>query len=306
MPRESRAIPRSPATAASNSRTARPSPPSATFAPSARRLIAPFSGKPAVLYSYDINHITRRQRGHDSTDEDFSGYALTPCAIDSPHGAIRLLGFPLLEGFDKNNFDTEEGHKNAFAYLESTQFTNMEGFHPGAIYREVKDLLTDDDGQLRKDWKMTEDGDLSNKRLYEQIVAPGEQVCAIGVWSAAKRGLVPSGINVIRLLRGDPQQVISTLRGKVVANVIGGLIAAAIANGGVYMLLQVAAGKSTLFQGRRLRFTRSIATRWIDAVRSGNIAVAEGLCRTAPESTSATATAARRWPESRTRRWRAG
>lgn len=240
-------------------------------------LTAPFSGKPAVMYSYDINHVSRRQRGNDTIDEDFSGYALTPCAIDSPHGAIRLLGFPLLEGFDNNNFDTEEGHKNALAYLESTQFTDMKGFHPGAIYREVKDLLTDDDGQLRKDWKMTEDGDLSNKRLYEKIVAPGEQVCAIGVWSAAKRGLVPSGVNVIRLLRGGPQQVISNLRGKCVANIIGGLIAATIANGGVYMLLQVAAGKSTMFQATPLAQHAIHRDEMEEAVRSGNIPTAEHL-----------------------------
>jgi hypothetical protein len=239
-------------------------------------LAAPFSGKPAVLYSYDINHIS--QGRHEANNvQDFSGYALTPCAIDSPHGSVRLLGFPLLEGFDKTNFDTEDGRRNATAYLESTQFTDMEGFHPGAIYHEVKELLTDEDGQLRKDWKMTEDRDLSDKHLQEQLVASGEQVCAIGVWSAAKRGLVPSGMNVTRLLRGDPQQVISTLRGKVVANVIGGLIAAAIANGGVYMLLQVAAGKSTMFQSTPLAQHSIHRDEMEEAVRNGNIPTAERL-----------------------------
>lgn len=239
-------------------------------------LNAPFSGKPAVLYSYDINHISRGR--HDATTtQDFSGYALTSCAIDSPHGAIRLLGFPLLTGFDNNNFDTEEGRKNAAAYLESTQFTDMEGFHPGAIFSEVKELLTDDDGQFRKDWKMTEDRDLSNKHLHEQIVAPGEQVCAIGVWSAAKRGLVPTGTNVTRLLRGDPQQVISTLRGKCVANVIGGLIAATVANGGVYMLLQVAEGKSTMFRATPLAQHSFHRDEMEEAVRGGNIPAAERL-----------------------------
>ena len=240
-------------------------------------LSAPFSGKPAVLYSYDINHFSRRKRGNDTIEEDFSGYALTPCAIDSPHGAIRLLGFPLLQGFENINFDTEEGRKNAAAYLEATQFTDMEGFHPGAIYHELKDLLTDDEGQFRKDWKMTEDRDLSNKHLHEQIVAPGEQVCAIGIWSAAKHGLVPSGVNVIRLLRGDPQQVISTLRGKCVANVIGALIAAAIANGGVYMLLQVAAGKSTMFQSTPVAQHSFHRNEMEEAVRQGDIPTAERL-----------------------------
>ncbi|HXH38443.1 MAG TPA: hypothetical protein VNN08_07435, partial [Thermoanaerobaculia bacterium] len=188
-------------------------------------LTAPLSGKPAVLYSYEISHVSEG-RDETTTVMDFSGFALTPCAIDSPHGSIRLLGFPLLEGFDKTSLDTDEGRRNGTAYLASAPFTDMEGFHPGAIYSEVKAVLTDDDGQLRKDWKMTEDRDLTDKSLSEQIVAPGEQVCAIGRWSAAKHGLVPHGGNVIRLVRGDPQQVVSTLRGKAVANLIGFLVVA--------------------------------------------------------------------------------
>src|SRR5882757_6714372 len=73
-------------------------------------LRAPFSGKQAVLYSYDIDHIS--QGRNDSTNvKDYSGFALVPCAIDSPHGSVRILGFPMLEGFPKNRFDTEEGRR---------------------------------------------------------------------------------------------------------------------------------------------------------------------------------------------------
>ena len=87
----------------------------------------------------------------------------------------------------------------------------MQGFHPGTIFHEIKELLTDDDGQFRKDWKMTEDRDLSDKHLSEQVVAPGDQVCAIGRWSAAKHGLIPPAGGVIRLLQGDPQKIVSGL-----------------------------------------------------------------------------------------------
>ena len=34
-------------------------------------------------------------------------------------------------------------------------FLDMAGFNPLTMYREMKDLRTDDDGQLRKDWRMT-------------------------------------------------------------------------------------------------------------------------------------------------------
>ena len=241
-------------------------------------LRAPFSGNPAVLYNYDIDHISHS--GSDSSEvKDYSGFAMAPCAIDSPHGSVRILGFPLLEGFPKSSFDTEAGRRNAAAYLESTPLTDMQGFHPGTIYHEIKELLTDDDGQFRKDWKMTEDRDLTDKHLSEQIVAPGDQVCAIGRWSAAKHGLVPPSGAVIRLLRGDPQKIVGGLWRKCINNIIGGLIVAAVVNGAIYMLLQVAAGKSKLFAETPVATHSIHAEEMQQAVTSGNVAAAETLYR---------------------------
>jgi len=239
-------------------------------------LTAPFSGKQVVLYNYDIDHIS--QRSDDSTDvKDYSGFALAPCAIDSPHGSVRILGFPLLEGFPKASFDTEEGRRNAAAYIESTTWTDMKGFHPGTIYHEIKELLTDDDGQFRKDWKMTDDRDLTDKHLAEQVLTPGDQVCAIGRWSAAKHGMIPPAGGVIRLLRGDPQKIVQGLRSKSVNNLIGGLIVAAIFNGAVYMILQVATGKSKLFAETPIAMHSIHRDEMHQAVTSGNIAAAEKL-----------------------------
>ena len=239
-------------------------------------LRAPFSGKAAVLYSYDIDHISHS--GHDSTTvKDYSGFALAPCAIDSPHGSVRIFGFPMMESFPKRAFDNPEGRKNAAAYLESAQFTDMQGFHPGAIYHEIKELLTDDDGQVRKDWKMTEDRDLSDKHLSEQAVAPGDQVCAIGRWSAAKHGLIPPAGGVIRLLQGDPQKIVSGLWRKCIGSVIGGLIVAALVNGAVYTLLQVAAGKSKLFAETPVAKHSIHGDEMVDAVSNGNLATVQKL-----------------------------
>ena len=266
-------------------------------------LRAPFSGRPAVFYTYDIDHIS--QRSDDSTNvKDYSGFALTPSAIDSPHGSVRILGFPMLEQFPKEEFDTDEGRRNAAAYLESAPFKDMQGFHPTAIYNEIKELLTDDDGAIlaaivyfrtdiirivsgwarglanaeaRKDWKMTEDRDLSDKQLHEQIVAPGTQVCAIGRWSTAKHGLVPPAAGMIRLLQGDAPQVAKGLWGKVVSNTIGCIVVAAIVNGAIYTLLQVAAGKSKLFAETPVATHSIHGDELHEAVRSGNLATAEKL-----------------------------
>ncbi|HEV7484661.1 MAG TPA: ankyrin repeat domain-containing protein [Thermoanaerobaculia bacterium] len=239
-------------------------------------LRAPFSGNAAVLYSYDIDHISRTDDGASET-KDYSGFALAPCAIDSPHGSVRIFGFPLLEGFPKKSYSTEDGRRNAAAYLEATPLKDMQGFHPGTIIHEIKELLTDDDGQFRKDWKMTEDRDLSDKHLSEQVVTPGDQVCAIGRWSAAKHGLIPPAGGVIRLLQGDPPKIVSGLWRKCIGGLIGGLIFAVLVNGAVYTLLQVSAGKSKLFAGTPVAKHSIHANEMVDAVSNGNQAAAQKL-----------------------------
>jgi hypothetical protein len=239
-------------------------------------LRAPFSGNAAVLYNYDIDHISHSNDG-TSEIKDYSGFALAPCAIDSPHGSVRILGFPMLEGFPKKSYSTDEGRRNAAAYLEATQLKDMQGFHPGTIIHEIKELLTDDDGQFRKDWKLTDDRDLSDKHLHEQMVAPGDQVCAIGRWSAAKHGLIPPAGGVIRLLQGDPQKIVSGLWRKTVGGVIGGLIVAAVVNGAVYTLLQISAGKSKLFAETPVAKHSIHAEEMVDAVSNGNLATVQKL-----------------------------
>jgi hypothetical protein len=239
-------------------------------------LRAPFSGNAAVLYNYDIDHISRSDDG-TSEAKDYSGFALAPCAIDSPHGSVRILGFPMLEGFPKKSYSTEEGRRNAAAYLEATPLKDMQGFHPGTIISEIKELLTDDDGQFRKDWKLTEDRDLSDKQLREQTVAPGEQVCAIGRWSAAKHGLIPPAGAVIRLLQGDPQKIVSGLWRKTIGNIIGALIVGGLVNGAVYTLLQVASGKSKLFAETPMATHSLHANEMIGAVSAGNLEAVEKL-----------------------------
>jgi hypothetical protein len=124
---------------------------------------------------------------------------------------------------------------------------------------------------------MTEDRDLTDKHLREQMVAPGDQVCAIGRWSAAKHGLIPPPGGVIRLLQGDPQKIVGGLWRKCIGSVIGGLIVAAAVNGAIYTLLQVAAGKSKLFADTPVATHSIHRDEMVEAVSAGNPAAAEKL-----------------------------
>ena len=109
-------------------------------------------------------------------------------------------------------------------YLAAATFQDMR-FNPLTMYREVKDLMSDDDGQVHKDWRMTSDAELrADATLLEQIVAPGDQVTAIGKYSAEKDGLVPDLANPLRLIRGDAQVVAGSLWKKAASTVIGAII----------------------------------------------------------------------------------
>lgn len=202
-------------------------------------LHAPISGKPAVLYSYQIGR-TMRGRQSSSQSKDYSGFGLTPSVIDSPLGAIRLLGFPELEGGDKEEHESEEAIANAASYISSTPFKDMRGFHPGDIYREVKDLMTDDDGQIRKDWKLSDTPDLSDSSLFEQMVAPGERVCVTGRYSAEKGGLVPDigGGNELRLMRGDASAAAWALWRKTASALFAAIIVAGAVNAVIYFVVR--------------------------------------------------------------------
>jgi hypothetical protein len=203
-------------------------------------LEAPITKRPAILYGYDISHQSRNSDGGFHAAKDFAGFALAPSVIDSRMGPIRLLGFPNLEGFPKEEVpDPDVARVNE--YIAATPFQDMAGFNPLALYREIKDLMTDDDGQLRKDWRMTSGEVTEDHDFSEQVVAPGEQVTAIGRYSETKQGLIQDigGGNPLRLIRGDAQMSSSALWKQATGRVIGAIIFAAVVNGALFGFLQL-------------------------------------------------------------------
>src|SRR5436190_15122452 len=163
-------------------------------------LTAPFSGRSAVLYSYDVGHLSQRTRDAQFV-KDYSGFALTPAAIESRFGAIRIMGFPQLQGFGSQLPDDAIGKVKE--YIANTTFTDMSGIDVVAMYREVKERLTDDAGQMRRDLRLTSDEIPPGATIVEEVVSPGEQVTAIGRYSAEKGGLIPDMNTPLQIVRGD-------------------------------------------------------------------------------------------------------
>ena len=199
-------------------------------------LTAPFSHKRAVLYNYDVEHPETSSRGNTGPAKDYSGLALTPSVIDTTHGQVKLLCFPQLEGIQKEVVFGDDALQNATEYIRTTQWSSM-GMNPVQMYREVRDMLTDDDGQIRKDFKVHGCEDLQRATLMEEVVEPGAQVFAFGKWSAEKRGIVPDQGIPAKLVVGDASHVLKTLRGKVIGGIIIALVFAAVVNGILYLLM---------------------------------------------------------------------
>ncbi len=192
-------------------------------------LRAPFSQRACLLYQYEVSRSSTGNSGDNP--KAFAGFALTPSVIDGSNRSIKLLGFPELEGFDSETLDGEMELANARAYIAATPFEDMQGFAAlGKVWGAVKERIADDDGSVRKDWQMVDKSyDISDSTLTEEIIVSGEQVCATGVYSAAKGGIVSDLSKALnKLVKGDAQQSAALLRseglGQGIASLVGGTV----------------------------------------------------------------------------------
>ena len=166
-------------------------------------LTSPLGGEPCVAYEYEVVSRERVGRGSNASRHcDIAGFALTAASIDTPHGGVRLLGFPLLDEFPQDR----PGHDSlsrAEQYAASTTFEKAQGLAALRMFSEFDDALADADGIVRKDFRMTSGPIPFEQRLLnERLVRVGQEVCALGRYDAAKRALVPRGTTLNRLWPG--------------------------------------------------------------------------------------------------------
>jgi hypothetical protein len=234
---------------------------------------APFSGTPCVFCSWEISHLNPFQRTRKSRPQrinDFSGIALAPCVVQAPTGNVRILGFPVLEGFPEEVPRGDRAFAKAKDYLSSTPFEEVGATN---VFSQVKDLLVDEDGHLRKDWRMAGEGfqlDPKVHTLREQIVKDGETVCAIGLYSAERKGLVPGygqrrGAG-LKLIPGDSVAARKTLAGDVWKYAFMGTVLFIVAH---FLLLNF-----VFIRGSEVRSERKAAqeTAFFQAIQEGDLA----------------------------------
>jgi hypothetical protein len=158
-------------------------------------LTAPFSGRPCIAYEYDaMNPETTGSDGRErSGGSAISGFALCPSVIRSNRGDVRLCGFSILDKFEKTLYGEDaEARLRSERYAAQTRFETMGLSKIGSMLSQMDEAMADDDGSVRKDWKL-KDGEIALERceLEEKIIAPGEMITVVGIWDAARGGIVP-------------------------------------------------------------------------------------------------------------------
>jgi hypothetical protein len=80
---------------------------------------------------------------------------MTPCVIRSVAGDVRLLGFPILEGFDDLPCHGAAAARNAREFITSTSFEDHAGLKMVRVLSVFGDVWSDDDGLVRKNIKLS-------------------------------------------------------------------------------------------------------------------------------------------------------
>lgn len=197
-------------------------------------LRTPATGVSAVAYEYDFYRIETRRSGRNSSSTKISYYdgkALAPSTITTRQGAVRLLAVPTLD-VPNDEIKTEAGTKNAMEYVSATTFQTRSTPKGEKIGMEQE--MADDDGSFRLDKKSSDvDVDLSDCTLSERHIKQGETVCAFGLYSAARGGLIPhpNWAKQARLMRGDATTVAGQLKTRMIKYVFGILFFGGLAFG---------------------------------------------------------------------------
>lgn len=198
-------------------------------------LTAPFSGAYVVAYEYKI-HRHERHGNESSEVEYYEGKALAPSTINTRQGSVRLLSVPVMTEIDEESIPSAMALVNANAYIARTNFTPRDDIKKRRAGLAAE--WTDDDGEFRIDKRDARQPDLDETFTFdEKHIKQGEHVCAFGLYSAERRGLIPhpNWAKQTRVVRGDATKVADQLRRKMIRYVAGMVIFSALVYGIVWL-----------------------------------------------------------------------
>lgn len=208
-------------------------------------LTAPISGQPAVAYEYKISR-SEKMGKNNSQVVYVAGKALASSVISTRQGTVRLLAVPAFTEIPPEAVPSIDAGTNAREYVERTTFPSRETSAKGR--QGLEEEWTDDDGQFRSDKQMHGlPDDFPNGFLFEEKrIRQGEQICAFGLFSRQRGGIVPhpNWAKQTRLVRGEASTVASQLRNRMIKYSVGIMIFACLAYG-IVRLYEHQVGKFT-------------------------------------------------------------
>jgi hypothetical protein len=220
-------------------------------------LRAPLSGESVVAYEYKISKMMGSGKSR-SERIFYHGKALTPSTISSRQGTIRLLAVPMMD-LRRTEIDAAVAVANAARYIDATTFETT--LTPKEEKTTLDHEWTDDDGSFRVDKQPNDlEVDLASCDMEEKSVRQGEMVCAFGLYSQQRGGLIPhpNWAKHVRIMRGDAADGARQLRNRMIKFAIGIAIFAAAAYG-ITRLYEIEA-RNTMASGGAAIHTRSSRT----------------------------------------------
>ena len=165
------------------------------------RLTSPLTHTPAISYNYWIVRPGKRS---------WEGVAMVPSTIRCGLHSIRLLALPELIDLPKDQL-SGTAVQRAEDYVRITEFQPFNR-DVKKIFDDLYSAYRDGDGTLRQDRGLrVKKPSLSDAVMAEQILRPNDTICAIGVYSSERGGLVadPAAVrHSVTIEKAEPLKLI--------------------------------------------------------------------------------------------------
>jgi hypothetical protein len=167
----------------------------------------------------------------------YEGKAVVPSTIATRHGSVRLLAVPTFDLPPAGFSNYQDAVANAREYIAATTFQTK---HTPKDHRTgMEEEHADDDGNFKVDKRhyVEKEIDINGFQLTEHHVKQNETVCAFGLYSHQRGGLIPhpNWAKQTRLMLGDAEKGAAQLRNRIMKYFIGIVCFGAAAYGVVWI-----------------------------------------------------------------------
>jgi hypothetical protein len=202
-------------------------------------LSAPFSGRRALAWKYAITRTVPTRRGSRAGGTivtAFQGEAMVPCEITTESGRIPLLARPTLvdsgdivegdEAYAKARVHLAARFPEAFGADSPVAPPLDTGDEADRQFEATGGFQRDEPVKIPSSIELESPFDVSRWTLRESIYPSGGMVCATGVWSSERGGLLPQagGLEELLLEHGNAAAASASRRSNLGCLAIVGLL----------------------------------------------------------------------------------